>query len=92
MKTIVNAGVPLCEYLTSGSLPTFPTRITLFTLFGIAVLLQLEGGQKAALRKNRTPWKASDVLERYSRQDREGTAQESSRTEKPVAIAALDSR
>jgi hypothetical protein len=32
------------------------------------------------------------MVERYSRQDREGTAQESSRTEKPVAIATLDSR
>jgi phosphatidylserine/phosphatidylglycerophosphate/cardiolipin synthase-like enzyme len=52
----------------------------------------LESGQKAALRQNRKPWKAWDVLERYSRQDREGTAQESSRTEKPVAIAALDNR
>src|SRR3984957_921637 len=30
-------GVPLCEYLTSGSLPTFPTRMTLFTLFGISL-------------------------------------------------------
>src|ERR1700722_2970917 len=29
-------GVPLAEYLTSGSLPTFPTRMTLFTLLGIA--------------------------------------------------------
>jgi hypothetical protein len=29
--------VPLCEYLTSGSLPTFPTRMTLFTLFGISL-------------------------------------------------------
>src|SRR5579864_4484701 len=28
-------GVPLGEYFTSGSLPTFPTRITLFTLLGI---------------------------------------------------------
>src|SRR5579864_9446924 len=30
-------GLPLCEYLTSGSLPTFPTRMTLFTLFGISL-------------------------------------------------------
>jgi hypothetical protein len=28
-------GVPFGEYLTSGSLPTFPTRMTSFTLFGI---------------------------------------------------------
>src|SRR5437764_222681 len=28
-------GVPLGVYLTSGSFPRFPTRITLFTLFGI---------------------------------------------------------
>src|SRR5258708_38025259 len=34
----VATGVPLCEYLTSGSLPTFPTRMTLFTLFGISLL------------------------------------------------------
>jgi hypothetical protein len=26
-------GMPVCEYLTSGSLPTFPMRMTLFTLF-----------------------------------------------------------
>src|SRR6266851_3400370 len=32
-------GVPLGEYLTSGSLPTFPTRMTLFTLLGISALL-----------------------------------------------------
>ena len=28
-------GVPLGVYFTSGFLPTFPTRITLFTLLGI---------------------------------------------------------
>src|SRR5581483_11976774 len=28
-------GTPLGVYLTSGSAPTFPTRITLFMLFGI---------------------------------------------------------
>src|SRR5882724_10084818 len=31
-------GTPLGVYLTSGSLPRFPTRITLFTLFGIICL------------------------------------------------------
>src|SRR5882724_12044119 len=31
-------GTPLGVYLTSGSLPRFPTRITLFTLFGIVCL------------------------------------------------------
>src|SRR5258707_8250244 len=31
-------GVPLGEYFTSGSLPTFPTRITLFTLLGMSRL------------------------------------------------------
>ena len=36
--------------------------------------------------------KTWEVSETCSRQDREGTAQESSMTEKPVAIAALDSR
>jgi hypothetical protein len=29
-------GVPLGEYFTSGSFPTFPTRITLFTLLGMS--------------------------------------------------------
>src|SRR6476469_7405491 len=34
-RLILATGVPLGEYFTSGSLPTFPTRITLFTLLDI---------------------------------------------------------
>ena len=49
-------------------------------------------GLHDADRRNRKPCKAWDVLEGILRQDRKGTAQESFRTEKPVAIAALDSR
>jgi hypothetical protein len=49
-------------------------------------------GLHDADRRNRKSWKAWDVLERYSQTRSKGTAQESSRTEKPVAIAALDSR
>jgi hypothetical protein len=41
-------GVPLAEYFTSEALPTFPTRMTLLTLFGIVLLLRI-----ASLRTGR---------------------------------------
>jgi hypothetical protein len=52
---------------------------------------RLAGLSERVAREPAQSWKAWEVLERYSR-DREGAAQQSSRTEKPVAIAALDSR
>src|ERR1051326_6766405 len=61
-------GVPLGVYVTSGSLPTFPTRITLFTLLGMSQLqsskdlsqlrMQLKGKFKncAGLIRKRWEW------------------------------------
>src|SRR5579883_252872 len=83
-------GVPLGVYLTSGSFPRFPIKMTLLTLLDTMVLLQLNASKSAVLLSRRhARTQVHNELFRWDRFFQFAASEDSGRLERQIRICLI---